>query len=258
MKKFVILCTIFACSVLYAYDWAQEGIAVIERSQVDGRTELTLKDEAGRTFSLSYSEEPDSSMLKKIVELKDEFYGWKDMEVQTLRFIYDQGGLDIALMPKSYDYHGVNMIPYMPSGMQFNYTHILRYNFRINVDRLFVRIAGDYANEEELSRKIADAVKNPDEYVRKRDPEYLLTRLEQLEDNFNKLRTSVLMLHNSGFLSGASPINVEVIQRVIELRREDPAITREMIAKKLKKENIKASTREIKLILNVYFNDFSD
>ena len=246
------------CGALYAYDWGQDGITVVNKAEQDGTTELTLKDAKENTFSLKYMSEPDDAMLKNVVKLKGDLFGWKNMTVDSLKFVYDQGGLEISLMPKKFEYEGKNINNYLPSGMQFTYTYLLQYNFRINVNRLFIRIAGDYDTEERVCRKIVDAINNPKEYIRKRDPEYLLTKLEQLEETLHKLRTATLMLHNSGFLSGPEPVSRDVVEKVVGMRLLDPVISREKIAENLEKQKVKATSREINLILNVYFNDFKN
>ncbi|MBP7585476.1 MAG: hypothetical protein KBA61_15650 [Spirochaetes bacterium] len=258
MKKILVLCMVLCCGALYAYDWGQDGITVVNKAEQDGTTELTLKDAKENTFSLKYMSEPDDAMLKNVVKLKGDLYGWKNMTVDSLKFVYDQGGLEISLMPKKFEYEGKNINNYLPSGMQFTYTYLLQYNFRINVNRLFIRIAGDYDTEERVCRKIVDAINNPKEYIRKRDPEYLLTKLEQLEETLHKLRTATLMLHNSGFLSGPEPVSRDVVEKVVGMRLLDPVISREKIAENLEKQKVKASSREINLILNVYFNDFKN
>ena len=258
MKKILVLCMVLCCGALYAYDWGQDGITVVNKAEQDGTTELTLKDAKENTFSLKYMSEPDDAMLKNVVKLKGDLYGWKNMTVDTLKFVYDQGGLEISLMPKTFAYEGKNINNYLPSGMQFTYTYLLQYNFRINVNRLFIRIAGDYDTEERVCRKIVDAINNPKEYIRKRDPEYLLTKLEQLEETMHKLRNATLMLHNSGFLSSPEPVSRDVVEKVVGMRLLDPVISREKIAENLEKQKVKATSREINLILNVYFNDFKN
>lgn len=258
MKNILILCMVLACSSLFAYDWAQDGITVVNKADTEGKTELTLKDDKENTFTLSYMSEPDDAILKNVAKLKTDFYGWKNMKVDALKFMYEQGGLEVSIMPKTFEYDGKNINEYLPSGMQFSYSYLLQYNFRINVNRLFIRIAGDFDTEERVCKKIVDAINNPKEYIKKRDPEYLLTKLEQLDDTLHKLRTATMMLHNSGFLSSPTPVDRNVVERVVNLRIIDPIISREKIAETLEKEKVKATSREINLILNVFFNDFKN
>lgn len=263
MKNIFLFCGLLYAIQLQAFDWSTKGIAVIEKTEADGITELLLKDEMNNRFMLNYAAEPDDSMARNVIQLHNNFRSWKNLKIESIKFVYEQGGLEISIMPKSFVYDGKELSAYMPSGMQFTYSYLLQYNFRINIDRLFVRIAGDFESEDALCRKIMTAIENPKEYIKKREPEYLLTKLEALEtkynrlaDEFYKLRAASLMLHNSGFFSGPSPIDKQLIDRVIDMRLKDPSLTRDKISETLEKEKVKASNREIDLILKVYFNDF--
>ena len=256
MKKTLILCVLLAWNTLYAYDWAGDGITVVDTVEADGKTELFLKDDKENSFSLSYFTDPGEPVFKNVVKLKNDFHNWKNMRPDSIKFVYERGGLEISVLPRTFKYDGKDVTKNLPSGMQFSFTHFLQYNFRLNVDKYFVRIAGEFETEDRVCKKIIDAIENPREYTRKRDPEYLLTRIERLEDTLNKVRTATLMLHNSGFLSSAAPIDKDLVERVVSLRIKDPVISREKIAETLEKEKVEASSREINLILNVYFNDF--
>jgi hypothetical protein len=258
-----ILCAVLYAIQLQAFDWSSKGITIVEKGEKDGKTELILKDEKENPFSLSYTTEPHDAMLQSVVKLNSDFRSWKSLKIDSIKFFFEQGGLEISIMPKSFTYDGKDLSGFMPSGMQFTYSYLLQYNFRINIDRLFVRIAGDFESEDALCKKIMTAIENPKEYIKKREPEYLLTKLEAIEmkyqrlsDEFYKLRAASLMLHNSGFFSGPAPIDKQLIDRVVDMRLKDPSISREKIAETLEKDKIKASGREIDLILKVYFNDF--
>ncbi len=72
---------------------------------------------------------------------------------------------------------------------------------------------------------------------------------------FDLLRYAVLTFHNR-FLFQTIPIPREAIDRVVELKVETPALTEEEIAATLKNEGIKLKSKELKLILAVYFNEF--
>lgn len=264
MKKVFIICAVLYSFQLHAFDWSSKGITVVEKGETDGRTELVLKDDKDNKFILSFFAEPDDAISQSVIKLNRDFRNWKNLKIDSIKFMYEQGGLEISIMPKSFSYEGKELATYMPSGMQFTYSYLLQYNFRINIDRLFVRIAGDFESEEAICKKIISAIENPREYIKKREPEYLLTKLETLEtkyqrlaDEFYKLRAASLMLHNSGFFSSPAPIDKQIINRVIDMRLKDPSLTREKIADALEKDKVKASSREIDLILKVYFNDFS-
>jgi hypothetical protein len=152
----------------------------------------------------------------------------------------------------------------MPAGMYFVDTDTLTYNFRMTIKSLFLKIKGEFLTEELVCGKMLEAIKNPSAYVRKRDPEYFLRKLEQLETDldrlkaydFENLRIGVLTLHNKGFFGGVNLIKKEVIIKVIELKKQSASLSKDQIVEKLKAEKIEASAGEVELILNIYFNEF--
>lgn len=258
MKKYpalIVFLVAFTVNI-YAYDWTNDNVSIISQTSDENKTELKLKDESGNEFSVAYYDELQAETAKNILKLKKNFYEWENMKVDSINFIASEGGLQIAVIPKKYEYNGIDYNTYMPSGMMFTYTYALQYNFRITIERLFIRIKGDFSTENELSKKLADAVKNPQEFVKKRDPEYLLQRIELLDDTLHKMRTALLTLHNSGFFSGPKQIEPATINRVVDIKKENPSITVEKILETLEKEKVKTNDREVKLILNVYFNIF--
>ena len=173
MKKYpALLVFLVAFTVnIYAYDWTNDNVSIVNQSSDENKTELKLKDEVGNEFSVTYYDELQAETAKNILKLKKNFYEWEHMKVDNINFIASEGALQIAVIPKKYEYKGVDYNTFMPSGMLFTYTYTLQYNFRITVERLFIRIKGDFTTENDLSKKLADAVKNPQEFVKKRDPE---------------------------------------------------------------------------------------
>ncbi|MCX7679835.1 MAG: helix-turn-helix domain-containing protein [Spirochaetes bacterium] len=264
MKKIILLFVILCSSHIEAIDWNSKGLTVVDKQEKEGITEILLKNEKNTQFLFSYTTEPDDAKIQDAIRLHNNFREWKNLQIDAIKFFYEQGGFEISIIPKSFTYEGIDLTKYMPSGMQFTFSYILQYNFRLNIDRLFIRIMGDFESEDALCKKILSALQNPKEFIKKREAEYLLLKIESLEskyqqlaDEFHKLRAATLMLHNAGFFSRPTPISTETIERVISLRLKDPTITRNKIAEELEKEKIDASSREIDLILKVYFNDFN-
>lgn len=242
---------------LQSYDWNRNNVTIVEQSVEESKTTQALKDEKGRLFGITYYNDINEETAKRVLSLKDDFYGWQSMKVGKLDFTYSEGGLQISLIPEKYESGGVDFNQYMPSGMLFAYTTLLQYDFRINVSNLFVRIKGDFTTEARFSEKIAAAIRNPQEFIKRRDPEYLLQQIEGLEDSMAKLKSAIVSVNNKGFFGGVEPIPQDTINRVVGIRAGNPQITVEQISKALEKEKVKASDREINLILNVYFNQFN-
>ena len=64
--------------------------------------------------------------------------------------------------------------------MLFIDTDTLTYNFRMKIQGLFIKIKGEYLTEDLILGKMTEAQRNPRAYVRKRDPEYFLRKLEPI------------------------------------------------------------------------------
>jgi len=251
------------CSPLYSFDWKGEGLA--EKSSTISRdgSILELSDSKGGSVVVKYSGSLDDSDAKMILEIRKAILSWKNIRVKRIRFLVSQAGIDIVAFPDSFMCEGKDMLVYVPAGIHFSYTDSLEYNFRITLENLFIRIRGSYIDEIELCTKIIEAVNNPREYIRKRDPEYFLSKLDMLEKNYSRLekdyqmlRTAVMALHNTGFFRGTTPVSIDVITRTVELKKSDPSITDKKILEVLKKEKIKATGKEVSLVLEVYFNEF--
>lgn len=252
MKRIVLIFLIisFAAS-LHAFDWKSENITVVETKKEDDVITASLKDSEGNAFTVSYSELNDAT-AELILKLKSDFYGWKTMQISSIKFVVYRDRIEIAILPSTFNCSGTDIIPYLPAGMFFIYRDVLEYNFRITKNDLFVRIKGMWNTEEAICKKLLEAIKDPLSYIRKRDPEYFLEKIEE----FEKLRYGVLMLHNKGFFGGFNLIKPSVIKRIVAMKKQNPKITSDEIKKQLEKENLSASSKEISLILNLYFNEF--
>lgn len=289
MKTKLLLLTIiviFSSGILQAqeiekesnYNWQKENVTVIEtkkeKLEAEDKIKLIeeLRDQDGNIFSVTYdpSVPLEEKVVKKIIELKRTFFEWKTIQIESIRFVPSFDIIEIVIIPKKYEYGQIDYLPYMPAGMLFIYTDTLTYNFRITRENLFIKIKGEYITEDLLGAKINEAIKNPQAYIRKRDPEYFLAKLEQLEnsidklmsgqvklkDGNDKLRYGVLTLHNKGFFGGMNLIDKNAIKKIILLKESKPSMTKEEISKSLEKEDIKISSGEIELILNIFLNEF--
>jgi hypothetical protein len=252
MKRIVLIFLImsFAAS-LHALDWKSKNITVLETTKEKDVTTATLKDSEGNAFTVSYTELSDET-ADLILKRKDEFYRWKTMKINSIKFVAYRDRIEIAILPSTFSCSGTDIIPYLPAGMFFIYRDVLEYNFRITKDDLFVRIKGMWNTEEAICKKILEAIKDPLAYIRKRDPEYFLEKIEE----FEKLRYGVLMLHNKGIFGGFNLIKASVIKRIVAMKKQNPKMTGDEIKKQLEKEGLSASSGEISLIINLYFNEF--
>jgi hypothetical protein len=66
----------------------------------------------------------------------------------------------------------------------------------------------------------------------------------------------VLVLHNMGIFGNIDPVHRQGIERIIELKAENPDLPQEEAAAILHQENIPMTKHEIFLVYCVYFNEF--
>ncbi|HNR90260.1 MAG TPA: hypothetical protein PKM65_18125 [Spirochaetota bacterium] len=267
MKKLLFLAIILALSAANAHAAfefeKQSGITVVQKNEGEEETELLLKDARGNAFTVVFSDKISDNMGKLILTLKDDFYNFKTVKIKDVKFAVGRDSLDANLTPAQLEFTGQNLLPYITSGLLFTYRNDLRYNFRIaapdknNREKMVaVRIRGEFMTEDRLCAKIAEAVKDPVYFNKKRDPEYLIGKIEELEKTQERVRYAVMTLHNTGFFSGPAPVQFSVIKRVIELKAGNPKLSKQQLVEALEKENIKTSGKEVSVVLAVFFNEF--
>ncbi|MCU0843980.1 MAG: hypothetical protein MUC76_03530 [Spirochaetes bacterium] len=252
MKRFAIILTtllLAGAGRLDAYDWAAVGIAVDGEERENGRTVLTLKDGEGKVFVLGYDAEPVDEVVKRILKIRSDFYAWKHVKIERMSFDYSKDVLEVNLVPAEFTYKGVNVLDYLPAGLLFSYYDATYYNFRITRDKMFVRVYGEYVAEEELCEKTITAISDPLAYVRARDPEYLLQRLDRLV-------SAIMAFESTGAFGSPRPIDRSVVQRIVAIKRQNPVLKRKDIVKELEKEKISISEKAVGVVLGIYFNEF--
>jgi hypothetical protein len=279
MRKYIFYITVIFLLYpgnAFSFDWEANKISIVSKMETDGRIDLMLRDDKGVQFRV-ISDGLEDKTAANIIRIKDNFSSWKNMKMESITFSHMDGLLDIIIIPAKFEYNRVNIRNYITAGMQFSYPDYLQYNFRIAVNKLFVRIKGDFTDETKFCEKIIDAVKNPQLYIKKRDPEYFLSRIEEMEKKMadtnaqledtrtrladantqkDKLRVALMALQNEGFFSGPTPISQKVVERVIQMKDKNPKLKAEQISEALEKEKIEVSKKEVNIILNVYFNEY--
>jgi len=268
IKKFCIILFLLALtSSASAYNWSSDGFQEIS-SGIDGEENyLILRDKNSVTIKIRYHEETaPKGWETNVVELNRKFTQWKYMKPSSIDYLVTSNSCEVLINPASFTYNNNNFLPYIPGGMTFiQYDYGISYNFRITKDNIFLRLNDKFIDEESLCKKMKEALDDPIMYLKKREPEYLLQKLNELEGDIailkmyhDRLTNSVLYLHNSGFLGfGNSPVKMSLIKKVVELKTKDPSLTYDKIKEQLKKEKVDFSNQELKLILNIFYNEFN-
>mgnify|MGYP001768693297 CR=1 FL=1 len=265
MKGFyILLCLFMLTGSAMAYDWNSGGYTLVNTGTEGEENFLNVKDDKGVPLKIRYHGELSDTWSEKIVELNKKFGEWKYMKPESIEYLFTGNSLEILILPASFNYSNTDYLPFIPGGMTFIYDYALRYNFRVTRNEIFLRLNDKFIDEESFCKRVKEAVDDPIAYLKKRDPEYFLQKLNELEESMallksghEKLTKSVLYFQNTGFMGfGNNPVKTAVIKRVIELKTADPSLKSEKLKEALEKEKIEASEKEIKLILNVFYNEF--
>lgn len=247
-----------------AYDWSSRGLSVADSGTSDDENYIILNDSSSIEVKIRYRNTLDDKWAEAAADLLKNFKSWKYLKISRIEFFLINDTYEILIIPASYNYKGTEYSSFIPGGLVFIYDNYLRYNFRVNKDNFFLRINDRFINEEILSSRIKEAVDDPVAYLTKRDPEYFLQKLTELEEMHRQLSErqeriagALLYFENSGFLGfGNTPVKNSLIKRVIEIKTADPDAKAEAIKAKLAAEKIEATDKEITLILNIFYNEF--
>jgi len=174
----MILCGALA----YSISFQDAGYTVDRQYQDGGISYADLTDGQGHelTVGLSAGEltANQSNLLRTIV---GRLYDLQYVKIENLKVVFSAGRVEIVLIPSAFNYNGMDLAQFMPSGMQFYYTDYLEYDFRLRVNQYFLRFAGQYTDEKTFADRLVEVVKNPTSFLRSQDPEYMLQRLDTIE-----------------------------------------------------------------------------
>ena len=290
MKRtiFFLIAILFLTVSLSAAPFGNTGLVVVSERSEDGGKAYTLQDDAGRQFVCVVEGTLADQSAANIETLAKRFYAWKHIVVSSLRFRVTGDLIEASILLQESSYKSVSLVPHVPAGLQFFLRDTLEYDFRIASQNNFIRLKGWYFTEEQLLDRLVEAVKNPGDFIKSQDPEYLFNALSALEKDFAEstarideltgrveelaaridelsaassaeialLRNAILALHNKSLFGPAAAVPQEVIDRIVALKGENEALTAKEIAAQLKAEGMTASAKAVSLVLAVYFNQF--
>ena len=245
---------------LNAVDWEGRGLKTIETKTEGEKNLLLLQDKEDRFFEILHTESIPKEQFDRILELREYIYRLKLISISSLRFVPDSQTIQAIVTPKSLTCSSKDYSSHVPAHilLLYNNDNSLEYNFRIVANKVFVRIKGFIENDEieknDLCAQLELAIKNPGLYLRKRDPEYLLGILSQLEQKVKTLQRALLAVENSNFFGTPERVNEKLILAVISHLKEYPNAGIDKIMEALEKKEIEASKKEVKAILLVFYN----
>jgi len=192
MRRLALVASLLALAVAAgAIDLSSRGINVASSVSDGDRTITTLKDTAGRTFTVSYRVEPSQAVLEQIVRIRDLLATFKNVKGGSLRFTVTGALIETLLIPHQFGVTGQDLRPYVTAGLFFTYTDSLEYDFRVTKDNLFMRIRGPFSGEDALEAEVQSAVADPAKFVQRSDPNYVLNHLDQVESKLTSLGKAI-------------------------------------------------------------------
>lgn len=262
-RLFTIAFLMVLSAASFADVWTDRGLTVLSNETAGPTNTFFLKSSKGLDFRVDalFTVSPVNAV--RIQAFVNEFESWQDLDIASLRFFLGAQRMEILLIPSRFDIKGTNYAQYIPAGLYFYYEGSIRYDFRMNLDRYFMRIKGLFVDRDELTGKMAQAIQNPAAYIQLTEPEMIFNRLAELEDSVyqlkrenEKLKTALMNLMNRDFFGTVVPLKPEVISRLIELRKTNPGWKKNDYVKALSAEKINVSDWEVYLVLAVLYGEF--
>jgi hypothetical protein len=272
----IIMVGIFP-SYLGALEFEDYGYDVVERRVEDGIEQYRVRDTDGREIIFGAVGSLDTETLEVMERFMTALRQFQHLDADSVKIVYIDGRYDILVFPSRFEYDGEDILPLVPSGIQFYYSEFLEYDFRLFVSNLFVRMQGQFVNEEIFMERVVRAARNPEQYIQSQDPAFMLERINDLEQialrlqdvtrsqqremetltrELDRLRFGSIVLSNRGFFGGLRGPDRELVDAVVAVKTENPEFTQEQVRDHLAARGINAGSREILLIFSVYYNEF--
>ena len=191
--RLTIIILIAAGGLASAVDWTSPGTAITTSAERDGLTVVSVTDAANREFEVAYDPAAlTGGQIREVVALKDLLHGWDGLVVGRLSFTVTPGQVEALVVPQRVWYEGADLSFSVPGGMRFFAGDPVTYSFRMVQDELFMLMDGRLLSEVELLRKMAAALRDPAAFVRERTTDYLVARLDQVNQNMDRYAAQLL------------------------------------------------------------------
>ena len=171
----------------YSVDLESAQLTVNSEKVEGNRITYEVEDKAGNEFTVVGGKDFSRTQITIITELKDSFFGWKYMTVSYMRLIVDENRAEVLVIPEKYTYDRTDIELFMPSGMQFFFDAYLEYDFRMKLENIFVRMRGQFFDEDQFSARLVSAIRDPAMFVAINDPEYMIKRVIAVEEEMVRL-----------------------------------------------------------------------
>lgn len=217
-----------------------------------------LETSDGYEFEIVEKDPLTTEKIGIISRMIDTITGFDTIKVKTIRFVNKKDTVECFVTLGSYTYKGIDFIEYLPSGIAFYYTDFLRYDTNIVVNSLRIRLQGQFYTEQKLIDLIDRVVARPAEFLSMQDPEFIMGKIKMLEEENRLLKQNLLFMGNKKFFKLVGPIDQDIIDNVIRWKTADPQLSADDIINKAKEEGLTYKSKEVQLILIIYFNEYPE
>lgn len=248
MKKtycFVLCCVIF-CVVLGAVEAENtDSKWTIVSEQVEKNDIITvLSNTAGQNARVISSKKLTDSDAFALQNALQAISTIETLTFDNVAVRMEESGFKLVVQPTFLQYKDIDLLPYIPQGLAFQYKDALFYDIVLKVDSLMPKLTGVFIDGRGLLNTIYAAVCFPDMYMIDTN---ITSRIERLE-------YALMALSKKGLFSKPSAVSSEIVYGVLSLYNENPNITRQEAIKQLKAKNIAVTQADIDAVFLLYID----
>lgn len=174
--------------LVFSADLRDRGFSIRSTRTDDGITYQEVVAPGGIELTVGAMDRLEDRQLNVLSVIVDTLTSLEYLVARDVKAVFYPDRAEVLIVPTEFVYGGKDLSAYLPSGMQFYYVTHLEYDFRMLVDRLFLRIRGQYFTEEQFADKLLRAAADPAAYLQSQDPEFVVRRFEDIEDSVDELR----------------------------------------------------------------------
>lgn len=167
---------------VFSQEFVGLGLELRDMEQTDTHDVYRYRVKSGGEFVFYYTPGNKEFQNQKTEAILNTFLPWKQMKIKTLTIRYSGQIAEIVIIPNSLVYNKMDIVKYIPSGLQFYYDANMEYDFRIFVNQWFLKIAGQYYSADKFLERLHSAVVDPAQFIQKNDPDYFLRALGEIDD----------------------------------------------------------------------------
>jgi hypothetical protein len=165
------------------------GLQLLDQRVEDGVQRFVLETEDGQRIDVRNDRVAElSEQQVAIVDLIATITGnLNTIDVERLTITFTGSVAEVALIPARFVHDGVNLLPNVPAGLRFQFDQVLEYDFRVRVGEFFIRLQGQYVDEEQFASRVVRAVRDPIAFLDSLRPEIVADRLNELDSRTEDL-----------------------------------------------------------------------